>query len=67
MQRSERHINNWDLRIHRRYSPVYFLGRSDRFDPEPTPPVIVELSAEFDTEESALDFERKVRELLEKA
>lgn len=67
MLKTERHVNHWDVRVHRRYSPVYFLGKNDRYDPEPLPPVAVECSAEFDNNESALAFERAVRELLEKS
>lgn len=65
MQKSERHLNHWDVRIVRDYVPFYFLGSNDRYDSEPTPPVQVQISAEFDSDEAALTFEYAVRQLLE--
>lgn len=67
MQKTERHVNHWNLQVHRQYVPYYFLGSRDRYDAEPEPSVGVVVSAEFDSDESALAFERTVRELLEKS
>lgn len=58
------HINRWDIRVERRWTPVYTLG-GKRYDCEPTPPMSVEVSAEFDDNTAAMNFERRVRELLE--
>ena len=66
MDVSERHLESWDIRLSRRYSPVYTFG-GRRYDEHPFPPVSVEISATFDDNESAEAFEFAVRELLEKA
>lgn len=66
MDKSERHVNHWDVRILRDYTPFYFLG-GGRYDPNPLTPIRVEVSVEFDDNTAALDFEAKVRDLLEKA
>lgn len=66
MEKSERHVNHWDVRTERRYAPFYFLG-GGRYDSEPFPPVTVQVSAEFDNNEAAASFEAAVRDLLEKA
>ena len=65
MKTSERHVNHWDVRVERDYDPHYFLG-GGRLD-GPIPPVTVQISATFDDHDAALDFERKVRDLLEQA
>ena len=65
MRASDRHVTCWDIRAERRFSPLYALG-GKRYD-EPFPPVIVNVSVEFDDNASALAFEATVRELLEKA
>lgn len=61
---SNRHIVQWDCRIEQNYNPLYFLAGGGRLDRDPIPPVDVRISATFDTNDSALEFERKVRELL---
>ena len=66
MKESITHLVRWDLRVARRYLPLYTLDLR-RWDPEPLPPTHVELSAEFDDDTAALDFERAMRELLERA
>lgn len=60
---SSRHVMNWDMQTIRNFSPLYTLG-GKRYD-EPFPPVRVEISAQFDDNATALDFEAKVREILE--
>lgn len=66
MSASDRHVNSWDVRVERRFSPVYTFG-GRRYDPDPFVPVSVEISAQFDNNEAALAFEKTVREFLEKA
>lgn len=61
---SGRHVNNWDVHIRRNFHPVYTLG-GGRYDSNPVAPMWVEINVEFDDNDAALDFERKVRELLE--
>jgi hypothetical protein len=59
------HLIKWDLRIRRNLEPWHLLdgGRV----PRPPSPVAVEVSAEFDTDEAAQEFERRVRELLDQS
>lgn len=58
------HINYCDVRTDRRWSPVYTFG-GDRYDTGPIPPMTVTVNVEFDDNDAALEFERKVRDILE--
>jgi hypothetical protein len=60
----QRHVNGWDIRVVRNFSPLYTLS-GKRYDNNPVGAVTVEIGAEFDDNDAALEFERKVRELLE--
>jgi hypothetical protein len=64
-QPCRQHLVRWDVRVQRLWAPFYTNGLTRRYDEEPHPPIDVIVSARFDTEESALDFEWKVRELLQ--
>jgi hypothetical protein len=66
LAQAERHVNSWDVRVVRNFRPVYTFG-GRRYDPDPFVPVCVEISVQFDDNDTALAFERQVRELLEKA
>lgn len=55
-------LRKWDVRVTRRWSPLYFLT-GDRVH-ESLPPVNVEIAAEFDDDSSAREFETAVRDLL---
>lgn len=66
MEQTDRHVTTWDVRVARDYHPYYLLG-GGRLDPEPVPPVTVQVSAVFDNNEAAASFEAAVRDLLEKA
>ena len=57
------HLLNWRVQVIRQWSPLYTL-RLDRYDPEPVPPVSVEIYADFDNDQAARAFESRVRELL---
>lgn len=58
-----RHVICWDVRVERDFHPYYTLS-GKRYD-EPFPPVTIQIGADFDNNDAALEFERKVREMLE--
>lgn len=54
----------WDVRVLRSWHPYYYLT-GGRVCPEPVPPVQVNMDTEWDDDSAALEFERRIREILE--
>jgi hypothetical protein len=60
-----RNVVKWDVRTVRDYRPLYFLDRTRAgYDPDGGQFVTVNIGVEFEDDESAQDFEAKVRALL---
>jgi hypothetical protein len=60
-----RNVVKWDAHTVRDYRPVYFMsGERAGYEPGKVQYVTVQIAVEFDDDESAREFEAKVRELL---
>ena len=60
-----RNVVRWDVRIVRDYRPVYLLSNKRAgYDSGEAQNVVVQIGVQFDDDESAQEFEAKVRALL---
>lgn len=55
---------SWNITTVRSYDPLYALG-GKRIYSAPFPPFEMSISVTFDDNDAALEFERKVRKILE--
>lgn len=58
------HLVKFDIHVLRSWHPCYYLT-GGRACPDPVPPFDVRIAVESDDNDSALDFGRRVREILE--
>jgi hypothetical protein len=60
-----RNVVSWDVRIERDYRPVYLLSNKRAgYESGTAQNVVVQIGVQFDDDESAQEFEAKVRAML---